>query len=183
MDEINCQPMSRYLAKLYLDEYFLSVASVSTDHLLLYGIAAIKLSVKVRIDLMQFNESFDYPVAVARLTTGNKYTCEEILAAEQTLLLTLNFKLKITTPYCYIKSIRELVPVSDDTVFKQLELMVEYCAMLPELVGLSSGEIFFAVFLHLCKIKNISQVRCIILALAARWSNIESTADKIGMLF
>jgi hypothetical protein len=105
------------------------------------------------------------------------------LAAEYTLLRTLKFKLKITTPYCYIKNIRELIHITDDTVFKQLELFIEYCAMLPELVGLSSGEIFFAVFLHLCKIKNISQVRHIILVLAARWPNIESTAEKIGMIF
>jgi hypothetical protein len=105
------------------------------------------------------------------------------LAAEYTLLRTLKFKLKITTPYCYIKNIRELIHITDDTVFKQLELFIEYCAMLPELVGLSSGEIFFAVFLHLCRIKNINQVRHIILALAARWPNIESTAEKIGALF
>jgi hypothetical protein len=49
---MNCQPMSRYLAKLYLDEYLLSVAFVSTNQLQLYGMAAIKLSVKVCIDVM-----------------------------------------------------------------------------------------------------------------------------------
>lgn len=50
--------------------------------------------------------------------------------------------------------------------------------MLPELVGLSSGEVFFAVFLYLCKSKGvINRVRSIVLALSSGWPSIESIAD------
>lgn len=182
MEEIGCQSITRYLAKIYLDTFLLQQASVPTAQLQLVGIAAIKLAVKVFSALTQFNESFDYPVATAIHTTGNQYSAAEILGGEQLLLQTLKFKLKVTTPFCYIKSIKELVPLDNPSLYSQLDLLIEYCSMLPELVGLTSGEVFFAVFIYLCKIKGANQVRSVVLALANRWPNIEAIAEQIGCL-
>lgn len=47
MDEIGCQGITKYLAKKYLDTYFMMQNSVPTESLQLFGISAIKLAVKV----------------------------------------------------------------------------------------------------------------------------------------
>lgn len=58
-------------------------------------------------------------------------------------------------------------------------MMVEYVSMLPELVQCSSGEVLFAVLLYLCKLYKVTHVRGIVLALAARYPNVEQTAAWI----
>lgn len=95
-------------------------------------------------------------------------------------MLTMRFKLKVSTPYCYVRAVRQLLPLDCDALFQELELLIQYCAMLPELVGRSSGEIFFAGLLHLCKMYGILQIRGIVLALAARWPNIEQITEQLG---
>lgn len=55
--------------------------------------------------------------------------------------------------------------------------------MLPMLIGVSSGEVFFAVLLYIFKVRQINKFRAIVLALAARWPDIEQTADSIGRQF
>lgn len=66
-----------------------------------------------------------------------------------------------------------MVPLDNKAIFDQLNLIIEYCSMLPELVGCSSGEIFFAVFVFLCKSKGFfEEVRQVVLALASRWPAI-----------
>ena len=180
MEEIQCQRVTRYLAKLYLDAYLLSAKAVPTSQLQRFGISSIKLAVKVHPHSIQFNESFEYPVAQAQQSTGMQYSRQEILDGEDTLMLTMKFKMRLSTPYCYIKNVRELVPISDEILFNQLEMLVEYCTMLPELVGYSSGEVLFAILLYLCKLRNITQqVQQIVLALAARWPNLEQTSELI----
>lgn len=173
MTQIGCQGVTKYLAKIYFDSYLLQQTTIAPERLQLLGIAAVKLAVKVICHIIQFNESCDYPVACAVTSTGNQYTADEIVATEQTILQTLKFKLKVTTPFCYIKSIRELVPLNDETTFILLDRLLEYCSMLPELVGLSSGEVFFAVLIYVCKMKGVSQVRSILLALSSKWLYIE----------
>lgn len=59
-------------------------------------------------------------MALAVENTANQYTAAEILATEQLLLQTLKFKLKVTTPFCYIKTIKELVPLDDDSFYSHI---------------------------------------------------------------
>jgi hypothetical protein len=112
--------------------------------------AAIRLAIKVKFTIIQFNESCDYPAAVALTNTGEQYTLENLLMAEQQLLLVLKFRLKYITPYCYIKLIKEMMPM-DEEIFNKLTLIVEYCSVIPQVIGLSSGQILFAALLFLLK--------------------------------
>lgn len=80
------------------------------EQLHLLGVTCIKLGVKVRVHGMQFNESFDYNMAEAQASTYNKYTKQEFLDAEESVLLALKFELNISTPFSYIKIVKELLP-------------------------------------------------------------------------
>jgi hypothetical protein len=113
MEELHCHHITKHLAKIYIDVFLTSIDSVDTLELQLFGIAAIRLAIKVNYTIIQFNESCDYPAATALINTGKQYTLEQLLMAEQKLLLVLKFKLKYTTPYCYIKLIKELMPMGD----------------------------------------------------------------------
>lgn len=70
MEDIRCHRTTRYLAKLYLDTWLLKQNSVESSKLQLMGITSIKLAIKVRECLIQFNETFEYPVAFAIRATG-----------------------------------------------------------------------------------------------------------------
>lgn len=86
--------------------------------------------------------------------------------------MALKFKLKLTTPYCYIRIIKELVPVDDEGLFKKLELVVDYCSVIGQFVGLSSGQLLFAALLFLLQSSSQIHSQRIVLAVACRWPNI-----------
>lgn len=153
---------------------------MAVEHLQLLAIAAIRLAVKVISQIIQFNESREYPVLVAIANTGHQYSVNQLVQAEYNLLMRLNFHLKFTTPYCYLKVVRDLLPLSEDhPIFNNLSLILEYCSMCPQFIGLSAGEMIFAALLYLLRCNNCPEYHATILPLTSRWPNVPGLVLRI----
>ena len=75
--------------------------------------------------IIQFNESFDYPPSLVITNLQLTATVAEINAFELKLFRTLNFRLKYTTPFCFIGVLKRYleVPVIS-TLYQDLEMII-----------------------------------------------------------
>jgi len=71
----------------------------------------------------------------------------------------------------------------DDEVYNKLTLVVDYCSVIAQFVGLSSGQMLFAALLFLLKNSSNLHFENIVLAVASRWPNIEHIATQIEFMF
>lgn len=112
-----------------------------------------------------------------------QYSPEQLLQAEFVLLRVLNFRLKCVTPYCYLKVVKDMLPLPDENpLYKNLSLMLEYCCMFPQFVGLSAAEMLFAVLLTNLKSSNQMEFEAAILGLANRWPSVPLLVKLINTL-
>jgi hypothetical protein len=60
---------------------------------------------------------------------------------------------------------------------------VDYCSVIAQFVGLSSGQMLFGALLFLLKNSSNLHLENIVLAVASRWPNIEHIATQIEFMF